>query len=183
MLNSEDRSSAGRETDSILNIQARIRRRIEELKEFLREGNLIGADLAAEYIRREIEKNLREPARSQLLEWLNRILRLKYSRFVDFNTQTQRVMYANLEDLLDKRYEETPLEKVGKLPLHAVEGLTERDERLIKEALGVETVEDFATNTAVAKTLLLYRLSLSDDRVVHRGVKAETKQSSGSAET
>ncbi|SHG95202.1 hypothetical protein [Streptoalloteichus hindustanus] len=53
---------------------------------------------------------------------------------------------ANLDALLDKKYEELPLEQVLEAPVAALAGVSEADGELLKKAFNITTVADLGRN-------------------------------------
>ncbi|AWS42857.1 hypothetical protein AB0M44_43090 [Streptosporangium subroseum] len=53
---------------------------------------------------------------------------------------------ANLDKLLVKAYEETPLEQLPDAPVGALAGVSEADAEALAKAFGVKTVRDLGRN-------------------------------------
>lgn len=56
-----------------------------------------------------------------------------------------------LEHCLDKAYENTPREKVLGLPIEAIQGISERQANLLKEAFGVTTIEQLGRHATFVR--------------------------------
>jgi hypothetical protein len=56
-----------------------------------------------------------------------------------------------LEHCLDKQYENTPREKVLGLPIEAIQGISERQAVLLKEAFGVTTIEQLGRHATFVR--------------------------------
>lgn len=56
-----------------------------------------------------------------------------------------------LEHCLDKQYENTPREKVLGLPIEAIQGISERQAVLLKEAFGVSTIEQLGRHATFVR--------------------------------
>lgn len=52
----------------------------------------------------------------------------------------------NLNKILDKAYEAKSLKEIVNAPVAAIEGVSENDGKLLKEAFGIETIADLGTN-------------------------------------
>jgi hypothetical protein len=52
----------------------------------------------------------------------------------------------NLNKILDKAYEGKSLKEIAAAPVAAIEGVSENDGKLLKEAFGIETIADLGTN-------------------------------------
>lgn len=53
---------------------------------------------------------------------------------------------VDLTKFLDKAHEKKPLDEVLKLPVSALQGVSEKDAEALKSAFGIKTVEDMGTN-------------------------------------
>ncbi|ARC56241.1 hypothetical protein AS850_04020 [Frondihabitans sp. 762G35] len=53
---------------------------------------------------------------------------------------------AGLADKLDKAYEATPVDELAKLPVAALQGVSDSDAQHLKDAFGVTTIGDLGTN-------------------------------------
>lgn len=58
-------------------------------------------------------------------------------------------MAGVLDHVLDKAWENKPIDEVLKAPVGALEGISDRQAVLLKDALGVKTIEDLGTNKYV----------------------------------
>lgn len=52
----------------------------------------------------------------------------------------------NLNKILDKAYEGKTMKEIAAAPVAAIEGVSENDGKLLKEAFGIETIADLGTN-------------------------------------
>ena len=50
----------------------------------------------------------------------------------------------NINKVLDKHYENTPLKELGKAPVSAIAGISEDDAKLLQQAFKVKTISDLA---------------------------------------
>ncbi len=53
---------------------------------------------------------------------------------------------AGLAGKLDKAYEATPVDELAKLPVAALQGVSDSDAQHLKDAFGVTTIGDLGTN-------------------------------------
>jgi hypothetical protein len=53
---------------------------------------------------------------------------------------------AGIADKLDKQYEETPLDDLAKLPVAALQGVSDSDAEHLRAAFGIDTIGDLGTN-------------------------------------
>ncbi len=56
---------------------------------------------------------------------------------------------ADVAKILDKDYEDKDFAELTKAPVSALQGLSDRDAEHLKQALGIETIRDLATNKFV----------------------------------
>jgi hypothetical protein len=56
---------------------------------------------------------------------------------------------ASIEKFLDKAYEQKEFKELAEAPVDALQGVSEKDAQLLKEAFNIKTVRDFATNKYV----------------------------------
>ena len=66
---------------------------------------------------------------------------------------------ANLDAFLDKAWEDKPLAEVLKAPVSALQGVSEGDADLLKQAFGIKTVNDLGKNKFFRAAQLLTQLS------------------------
>jgi hypothetical protein len=66
---------------------------------------------------------------------------------------------ANLNALLDKAYEDKPLSEILKAPVDALQGVSENDAKLLKEAFNIKTVQDLGKNKFFRAATLLTQLA------------------------
>lgn len=66
---------------------------------------------------------------------------------------------VNLSKGLDKAYEDKSLEEILSAPPSALAGLTEKHDELLKEALGIKTIEDLGSNKYFALAGVLVALA------------------------
>ena len=52
----------------------------------------------------------------------------------------------SLTEILDKAYEKLPLKEILQLSPAALQGVTDKDAELLKQAFNIKTIEDLATN-------------------------------------
>lgn len=52
----------------------------------------------------------------------------------------------SLKDILDKAHENKSLREIIKLPPSALQGVSEGDDALLRQAFNIKTIEDLATN-------------------------------------
>jgi len=52
----------------------------------------------------------------------------------------------NIDHAVIKAYEGKSLKEIAKSPVHALQGVSENDAKLLKEAFGIDTVEELGTN-------------------------------------
>lgn len=52
----------------------------------------------------------------------------------------------SLTEVLDKAYEQTPLKELIKLSPAVLQGVTDQDAALLKEAFNIKTIEEMANN-------------------------------------
>lgn len=52
----------------------------------------------------------------------------------------------NLNKILDKAYEGKTMKEIAAAPVAAIEGVSDNDGKLLKEAFGIETIADLGTN-------------------------------------
>ena len=52
--------------------------------------------------------------------------------------------FMNINKLVDKKYEKTPLKDIAKAPVSAIQGISDSDAELLKQAFNVKTVYDLA---------------------------------------
>jgi len=50
----------------------------------------------------------------------------------------------NINKVLDKKYENTPLKELKNAPVSAIQGISENDAELLKQAFNVKTIYDLA---------------------------------------
>ena len=50
----------------------------------------------------------------------------------------------NINKIVDKKYEKTPLKELAKAPVSAIAGITEGDAKLLYEAFKIKTISDLA---------------------------------------
>ena len=50
----------------------------------------------------------------------------------------------NIDNWVDKKYEKMSLKELVNAPVDAIQGVSENDARLLKEAFNVKTIKDFA---------------------------------------
>jgi len=50
----------------------------------------------------------------------------------------------NIDKFVDKKYEKMTLKEIANSPVDAIQGVSEGDAKLLKEAFNVKTVSDFA---------------------------------------
>jgi hypothetical protein len=50
----------------------------------------------------------------------------------------------NIDNCVIKKYEKMTLKEIAKSPVYAIQGVSENDAKLLKEAFNVKTVADFA---------------------------------------
>ena len=50
----------------------------------------------------------------------------------------------NINKVLDKKYEQTPLKELKNAPVSAIQGISENDAELLKQAFNVKTIYDLA---------------------------------------
>jgi len=50
----------------------------------------------------------------------------------------------NINKVLDKKYEKTPLKELKNAPVSAIQGISESDAELLKQAFNVKTIYDLA---------------------------------------
>ena len=50
----------------------------------------------------------------------------------------------NINKVLDKKYENTPLKELKNAPVSAIQGVSESDAELLKQAFNVKTIYDLA---------------------------------------
>jgi len=50
----------------------------------------------------------------------------------------------NINKVLDKQYEQTPLKELKNAPVSAIQGISENDAKLLKQAFNVKTIYDLA---------------------------------------
>lgn len=55
----------------------------------------------------------------------------------------------NINNAVDKAFEGKPLKEIANAPVDALQGLSEKDAKALKEALGIKTVADLANNKFV----------------------------------
>ncbi|RKR74969.1 hypothetical protein [Frondihabitans australicus] len=53
---------------------------------------------------------------------------------------------AGIADKLDKAYEETPIDDLAKLPVAALQGVSDSDAEHLKAAFNITTIGDLGTN-------------------------------------
>ncbi|MCU1529231.1 MAG: hypothetical protein JWP75_2994 [Frondihabitans sp.] len=53
---------------------------------------------------------------------------------------------AGIADKLDKAYEETPIDELAKLPVAALQGVSDGDAEHLKAAFGITTIGDLGSN-------------------------------------
>ena len=58
---------------------------------------------------------------------------------------------ADVAKILDKDYEDKDFAELADAPVSALEGLSEGDAEHLKEALGIRTIRDLATNKFVLR--------------------------------
>jgi hypothetical protein len=56
-----------------------------------------------------------------------------------------------LQHCLDKKYENTPREQVLDLPIEAIQGISERQASLLKDAFGVSTIEQLGRHATFVR--------------------------------
>jgi hypothetical protein len=66
---------------------------------------------------------------------------------------------ANLDKLLDKAYEQTPLEDLPNAPVAALSGVSEGDAKLLEQAFGIRTIGDLGRNKYFRVALALVDLA------------------------
>jgi hypothetical protein len=66
---------------------------------------------------------------------------------------------VDLSKGLDKAYENSTLEQILDAPPSALAGVTEKDDALLREALGIKTVRDLGSNKHFALAGVLVALS------------------------
>ena len=54
------------------------------------------------------------------------------------------------KDLLDKEFESTDITSLAEKPVHAIQGISEADAKLLIEAFNIKTIKDLATNKYVS---------------------------------
>ena len=52
----------------------------------------------------------------------------------------------NINNAVDKSYEGKSFKEIAKAPVAALQGLSDNDAKLLKEAFGIDTVEELAKN-------------------------------------
>ena len=67
-------------------------------------------------------------------------------------------MSVNLSNALDKAYEDRSLAEILNAPPSAIAGLTPEHDRLLKEALGIDTVRELGSNKYFALAGVLVAL-------------------------
>jgi hypothetical protein len=55
----------------------------------------------------------------------------------------------NINNAVDKAYESKSLKEIADAPISALQGLTQADADLLKQALGVKTIKEFGSNKFV----------------------------------
>jgi len=65
----------------------------------------------------------------------------------------------SLASVLDKAYEQKPLKQLVGLSPGILEGLSDKKAALLKDALGVDTIEELATNKFVLQAQALVTLA------------------------
>lgn len=68
-------------------------------------------------------------------------------------------MAGVLDHVLDKAWEDKPVGEVLKAPVAALEGISDRQAALLKDALGVKTIEDLGTNKFVLRAQAIVALN------------------------
>jgi hypothetical protein len=66
---------------------------------------------------------------------------------------------ANLNALLDKAWEDKPLSDIVAAPVDALQGVSEGDAKLLKEAFNIKTVGDLGRNKYFRAAQLLTQLA------------------------
>ncbi len=66
---------------------------------------------------------------------------------------------ANLNAFLDKAYENKPLAEVLAAPVSALQGVSDGDAKLLKDAFNIKTVQDLGKNKYFRAAQLLTQLS------------------------
>jgi hypothetical protein len=66
---------------------------------------------------------------------------------------------ANLDAFLDKEFESKPLAEILKAPVSALQGVSEGDADLLKQAFNIKTVGDLGKNKFFRAAQLLAQLS------------------------
>lgn len=74
------------------------------------------------------------------------------------------VMATNdcLKNVLDKAYEDKPLKEVIKASPAALQGVSEKDAKALKEAFGIDTIEEFANSKFVKWAQALVALAAAE---------------------
>lgn len=67
-----------------------------------------------------------------------------------------------LKEVLDKAYEGKPLKEVIKASPAALQGVSDKDAALLKDAFGIKTIEDFANNKFVRWAQALVTLAAAE---------------------
>lgn len=69
----------------------------------------------------------------------------------------------NLNKILDKAYEGKSLKEIAAAPVAAIEGVSENDGKLLKEAFGIVTIADLGTNKFFLAAQALTELAKYED--------------------
>ena len=82
---------------------------------------------------------------------------------VYFKRDGSHARFGDLNNGLDKAYEDKTLDEILSAPPSAFAGVTDKDAELLKEALGIQTVRDFGSNKQFALAGVLVALSSKTD--------------------
>jgi hypothetical protein len=76
-----------------------------------------------------------------------------------FTNEDPVAVEANLNALLDKAYENKPLAEVLAAPVSALQGVSDGDAQLLKDAFNIKTVGDLGKNKYFRAAALLTQLA------------------------
>ncbi len=69
----------------------------------------------------------------------------------------------NINNAVDKAFEGKSLKEIANAPVDALQGLSEKDAKALKEALGISTVADLANNKFVKWAQAIVALAESEE--------------------
>ncbi|MDK2125879.1 hypothetical protein [Parachitinimonas caeni] len=69
----------------------------------------------------------------------------------------------NINKALDKEYETKPLKELVNAPVAALEGVSEKDAQLLKEAFNIKTIGDLGTNKFFLRAQAIVALASTEE--------------------